>query len=74
MRIALVSPPTTAEALVGETTSMKHVLNVIPPLGLAYVAAVLEENGYDVRIYDCSVGISLSQLAGHLKEYHAGLP
>lgn len=26
--------------------------NVLPPLGLAYLAAVLEKNGYDVRIID----------------------
>ncbi len=69
MKIALVSPPYTAEALVGKTASMKVVLNIVPPLGLAYLAAVLEENGYDVRILDCSIGISLSQLMGHLKEY-----
>jgi anaerobic magnesium-protoporphyrin IX monomethyl ester cyclase len=68
-RIALVSPPYTAEALVGQTASMKFVLNVIPPLGLAYLAAVLEQHGYDVRIFDCSVGISLPQLMAHLKEY-----
>jgi anaerobic magnesium-protoporphyrin IX monomethyl ester cyclase len=69
MRIALVSPPYMAEALVGKTASMKVVLNIIPPLGLAYLAAVLEDNGYEVRIFDCSIGISLSQLMGHLKEY-----
>jgi anaerobic magnesium-protoporphyrin IX monomethyl ester cyclase len=69
MRIALVSPPYTAEALVGRTASMKVVLNIVPPLGLAYLAAVLEKDGYDVRIFDCSIGISLSQLMDHLKEY-----
>lgn len=69
MRIALVSPPYTAEALVGETSSMKLVLNIVPPLGLAYVAAVLEENGYDVRIFDCSVGLSLNRLMEYLIEY-----
>ena len=69
MKIALVSPPYTAEALVGKTASMKVVLNIVPPLGLAYLAAVLEQNGYDVRIFDCSIGISLPQLMDHLKEY-----
>jgi anaerobic magnesium-protoporphyrin IX monomethyl ester cyclase len=69
MKIALVSPPYMAEALVGKTTSMKAVLNIVPPLGLAYLAAVLEENGYDVRIFDCSIGVPLAQLMTHLKEY-----
>lgn len=69
MRIALVSPPVTAQALVGQTASMRLVLNITPPLGLAYIAAVLEDNGYDVRIFDCSLGITLSELAGHLQTY-----
>jgi len=69
MKTGLVSPPYTAEALVGKTASMKAVLNIVPPLGLAYLAAVLEENAFDVRIFDCSIGISLSQLMGYLKEY-----
>jgi len=69
MKIALVSPPYLAESLVGKTASMKVVLNIIPPLGLAYLAAVLEKNGYDVRIYDCSIGIALPQLINQLREY-----
>ena len=69
MKIALVSPPVTAQTLVGETASMKSVLNVIPPLGLAYLAAVLEESGYAVRIYDGSLAMSLNQLADRLQEY-----
>jgi anaerobic magnesium-protoporphyrin IX monomethyl ester cyclase len=69
MKIALVSPPYTAEALVGKTASMKVVLNIVPPLGLAYLAAVLGQSGRDVRIFDCSIGISLPQLMDHLKEY-----
>ncbi len=69
MKIALVSPPYMAEALLGKTASLKAVLNIVPPLGLAYVAAVLEKEGYDVRIFDCSIGISFSRLKGHLKEY-----
>lgn len=69
MKIALVSPPVTAHTLVGQTASMESVLNVIPPLGLAYLAAVLEENGYGVRIYDGSLGMSLAQLAESLQEY-----
>jgi anaerobic magnesium-protoporphyrin IX monomethyl ester cyclase len=73
MKVALVSPPVTAQALVGETASMKAVLNVIPPLGLAYLAAVLEENGHDARIYDCSIGISLAELAGYLAEFQPGV-
>ena len=69
MKIALVSPPVTAQALVGQTASMRLVLNITPPLGLAYLAAVLEKNDHDVRIYDCSLGITLPELAGQLQAY-----
>jgi radical SAM superfamily enzyme YgiQ (UPF0313 family) len=68
-KIALVSPPVTARALVGRTASMRLVLNVIPPLGLEYLAAVLERDGYVVRVYDCSIDNSLPQLVQHLRDY-----
>ena len=28
---------------------------LFPPLGLAYMAAVLEQNGFEVKIFDCPV-------------------
>ncbi len=41
---------------------MKAVVNIIPSLGLAHLAASLEKNGYAVTIIDCSVGISYPEL------------
>jgi radical SAM superfamily enzyme YgiQ (UPF0313 family) len=52
---------------------MKSVLNVIPPLGLAYLAAVVEKAGYEVKIFDCSIGISLTQLVEYLGGYQPEL-
>jgi radical SAM superfamily enzyme YgiQ (UPF0313 family) len=66
LRVCLIDPPVSSEDLVGETRSMKSVLNVIPALGLAYLAGVLEKAGYEVKIIDCSVGISHSELTGLL--------
>lgn len=48
---------------------MKAVINLIPPLGLAYLAAILEEDGVDVRVTDGSRGLSLAEVMSELKAY-----
>ena len=68
MKICLIDPPVSLEALTGNTASMRSVVNIIPSLGLAYIAAVLKKNGYEVKIIDCSLGISHIQLGGLLKK------
>ena len=45
-KIALVTPPYMEE--------MGHH-PIFPPLGLAYIAAVLDENDFEVKIFDCPV-------------------
>jgi radical SAM superfamily enzyme YgiQ (UPF0313 family) len=62
LKICLIDPPVISQDLVGNTKSMRSVVNVIPALGLAYLAAVLEKNGYEVKIIDCTLGITHSQL------------
>ena len=52
MKIILINPPFEDEYSVGRSKSIKYVLNVIPPLGLAYLAAALEKNGFTVEIID----------------------
>ncbi|NHV45957.1 MAG: cobalamin B12-binding domain-containing protein, partial [Candidatus Verstraetearchaeota archaeon] len=40
-----------------------------PPLGLAYIAAVLEKEGYDVDIIDATaLGLSFKELGNELKK------
>lgn len=68
MKLCLVNPPVWACALAGETKSMKRVINVIPSLGLGYIAAVLLENSFDVKIFDCSLGTTHSELIELLKK------
>lgn len=46
MNVTLVDPPRGPWDLLGES--------VMPPLGLAYVAACLRERGHDVSIIDCN--------------------
>src|SRR5512139_4314827 len=45
-RVALVTPPVTEK--------VAHHPG-FPPLGLAYMAAILEQNDFEVRIFDCPV-------------------
>jgi len=54
MKTILIHPPFGFEELAGNTASMKSVMNIIPPLGICYIAAVLEENGKEVEIIDCT--------------------
>jgi anaerobic magnesium-protoporphyrin IX monomethyl ester cyclase len=67
--VTLATPPYREAGLVGTTRSMKAVINLIPPLGLAYLAAVLEEEGIDVRITDGSRGLSLAEVMDELKQH-----
>ncbi len=60
-KIAFVTPPL-------EERVAHHPL--FPPLGLAYMAAILEQNNFDVRIYDCpALGIDHTQLTKELEAY-----
>ena len=69
MRIALVNPPFDLEKLLGRTNSMGSVMNIIQPLGIAYLAAVLQNDNHDVKIYDCQCeNIKTDQLIHKLKK------
>lgn len=52
-RILLVNPPMTAKSLYGNIFG--HVSPSFPPLGIAYIAAVLIDNGYNVVMQDYSL-------------------
>lgn len=68
MKICLINPPVFNDALVGQTKSMKRVVNVIPSLGLGYIAAVLLQNDYQVKILDCSLDMTFAELIKTLKK------
>ncbi len=72
--ILFIAPPFSDEVAVGRTRSMGNVLNVIPPLGLAYIAAVLEQDGFNVEILDCSIpGFSLDDRLRRLEPVLVGI-
>lgn len=69
MKILLIDPPFYEETALGKGkgSSMRLVQNVIPSLGLGYLAAVLEKNSHSVRIIDCTLGITHEKLRSVLE-------
>jgi anaerobic magnesium-protoporphyrin IX monomethyl ester cyclase len=64
LRIALVNPPLSAKEQAG---SFANVANVMPPLGIGYIAAVLLRAGFDATIIDCRPrGIAVPDLIASL--------
>ena len=49
-RILLIDPPITRPI---DMDAKKYRIGVVPSLGLAYIAAVMEKEGYEVKILDC---------------------
>lgn len=62
MKILLINPPFEEEYSVGESRSIKNVLNITQLLGLPYLAAALLKERFLVKIIDCTVGISFKTL------------
>ena len=50
MKVLLISPPYPKDRVFRK--SMKHLGAVLPPLGVSYIAAVLERDGHEVKIID----------------------
>ena len=71
MKITLINPPYGFGDLVGKSRSMKIVMNVIQPLGLGYIAALLEREGYEVRIEDSQcLGYDHRTLVDRVTKFH----
>ena len=49
-KVLLISPPLSVEKQAG---SLKDIANVLPTMGIGYIAALLEKNGIGVKIIDC---------------------
>lgn len=65
-KVILVKPPISMQSLYGE---LSEAGSLEPPLGLAYLAANLRENGIEVEIIDCMVErLSMEEAAGRIIE------
>jgi len=72
MKILLISPPYPKDRIFRK--SMKHLGAVLPPLGIAYIAAVLEKEGHNVKIIDGPAwatvfGYGFEELANDIKQF-----
>lgn len=63
MKVLLLDVPFGLEEIGGENKNFADVLNVIPALGLAYLAAVAEQEGHEVQILDCARGLGWEPIA-----------
>ena len=64
MKIFLVNPPLTRQEAAGK---MKGIVNLLPPLGIGYIASVLEQEGFQVKIIDCPpLGLTYDDLCKDL--------
>ncbi|MBM3255171.1 MAG: radical SAM protein [Candidatus Omnitrophica bacterium] len=70
-KILLIYSPD--EIGVGEKR-FKRVIDVFQPLGLGYIAAVLENSGYEVKIIDAKVeGLSAKEISGRVAQYNPAI-
>ena len=69
MRILLIDPPYGFQQIGGKGQGFKHVLNKIPSLGLAYIAAVAEQKGHTFKIADCTLGLTERKLKEITEEF-----
>ena len=68
MKITLVSPPSTIEERYPKGHPLRKAIQVVEPLGLAYIAAVLEQNHFEVEILDCiAEELTVSDLVQRIK-------
>ncbi|MBU2637805.1 MAG: B12-binding domain-containing radical SAM protein [Nanoarchaeota archaeon] len=67
MKIMLVYPPAQVE---DTYSNFSFAAPVLPPLGLAYLGAVLEKAGFDVKIVDCvAERLGYKELLEAIREY-----
>jgi len=76
MRILLLSPPYPKDKIFRK--SMKHLGAVLPPLGIAYIAAVLEKERHTVKIIDgpaeaTVLGYGFEELENDIREFNPEL-
>lgn len=64
MKVLLIDPPFYGKTALGRGRgrSIRLVQNVIPSLGLAYLASVLEKNSHQAQIIDCTIDITHPKL------------
>ncbi len=72
MKVLIIFPPQSLEERYSH--SISDVGGFLPPLGLCYMAAVLEKDGHEVRIMDCPVNnYGSKDIIEEVKNFHPEL-
>ena len=67
MKVLLLIPPTDLTKSYG---GLKKFSNPQPSIGIAYIASVLRENGYELKVEDAyAKGYNISQIMDIVKQY-----
>lgn len=65
-KVLLISPPLSMAKQAG---SLKDIANVLPTLGIGYIAAMLEKSGVNVNIIDCiGAPITTEEMLGRISK------
>jgi len=70
MKILLINVPFGIKDIGGNKKKFSGVENQIPSLGLAYLGAMSEQEGYDVRIIECCIGLDWKVIEAESKAFH----
>lgn len=73
MKVLLVDTPFSSDDIGGERELFAGVENVIPALGLAYLAAVAEQEGHAVRVFEGVLGHGLGRLEELARQFQPQL-
>ena len=69
MKVLLVDVPFGSQEIGGQRELFAGVENVIPALGLAYLAAVAEREGHEARILDCARGLTFDDVVEEVRGF-----
>jgi len=73
MKVLLVDAPFDAEDVGGAKADFDAVRNVIPALGLLYLAAVAERAGHEAAIVDCARGLPVTAVDDGVRAFEPDL-
>lgn len=70
MKVILINPPSENTLSIGFDSELLNMAGTFPPVGLLYIASVLNDSGIETRIIDCPAQkISHTALVKLIKEY-----
>jgi len=74
MKICLINVPNTYELVGNDPVIIKDQQGLYPPLGILYIAACLQKEGYEVKVIDAQVDdLSHEEVAEQVRMFNPGL-